>query len=154
MTGMDIELRPAGPADLDRCAGIEQAAFGDEGYNRITLRQFLDIAGDLFTVAAGDAGIMGYALAAPSTEKDLAWLLSVAVDGPYRNLGAGRRLVTHTLARCAAYGFARVRVTVHPDNGPSISVMRSLNFTEIGEEPHYFGPGEPRRILEVAPGEA
>jgi len=121
------------------------------------MRQFLDIAGELFTVAVGDPvtrsggpEVVGYMLASPPGQEQLTWLLSLAVDSTYRRVGIGRRLMLRTLAICRSRGASRVRCTVRPDNRPMLSLARSLNFAEVDEDPHYFGRGKSRKVLELS----
>jgi ribosomal protein S18 acetylase RimI-like enzyme len=153
---MIFELRPAEPGDLYRCTEIEIDSFGDDFYNFTTLRQFLDIAGELFIVAVGEPtrerpepDVLGYAVASPSTQDRLIWGLPLAVDEPYRHLGIGRELMMRTVSTCNLLGASRIRCTVRPDNAPSLSILRSLNFIEVAEDLHYFGRGKARKVLEL-----
>ena len=156
MRSLEVELRPARPSDVLRCFEIERSSFGDDSYSLKTLRQFIEIAGELFIVAEGLAierhgknDILGYHLASPSVQESLIWLLSAAVDAPFRGLGIGRQMLSYSLATCRSLGASHVRCTVHPSNLRALSTLRSLNFTEIREAPHYFGYGKRRKVLEV-----
>jgi [ribosomal protein S18]-alanine N-acetyltransferase len=147
---VEVELRAACPGDLSRCLELETGSFDDDPYNLATLRQFLDVSGELFTVAVDPSNIVGYILAAPSIRERQFWLLSIAVDPPYRCLGIGRRLLVHALETCRSLGASHVRCTVRPDNSSSLSMLRPFDFTEIGEDPDYFGRGKARKVLELA----
>jgi [ribosomal protein S18]-alanine N-acetyltransferase len=144
-----VEIRPAVSSDLDQLVALERLAFGASAYSPATFRQFLDLSGELFPVAWSTSGLLGYALAARSLEPSVAWFLSAAVSPAHRGRGLGRSLGAHMIDRCRAHGLSVIRGTVAPGNGPSLHVLRSLGFIEIGFDPDYFGPGQGRLIVEL-----
>jgi len=150
---MAFTFRAAHPDDLNRCLEIEQASFATP-YTFHTFRQFIDVAGELFIVVAPegrtDSQVVGYGLASMSTDPDLVWALNLAVDRPYRRRGLGHQLTLRLLHGAEQLGASRVRCTVSPDNLPMRAELRSLNFSEVDEDPHYFGLGEARKVMEYA----
>jgi ribosomal protein S18 acetylase RimI-like enzyme/predicted kinase len=149
-----VEIRPAVPADLYRCAEMDRGTYGDDAFNPMALRQFIEVSGPLFAVAVapGEPEVLGYVLAAPSVERELAWLLSIVVDESARGLGVGRQLTTHALDSCRAAGLSHLRATVSPGNSRSLALLRSLGLVEIAEDPDYFGRGESRKVMELSLG--
>jgi ribosomal protein S18 acetylase RimI-like enzyme len=147
---MAATIRAARLADLGRVLVIEQSAFGATAWPWTVFRQHLDLCGELFAVAEASSGVVGYTLAARSAAPDEAWILGAAVEEASRNQGVGRALLTHVIARAGAVGVARLRCTVRPGNAPVEHVMAAVGFTDLAYDPDYFGPGEGRRILELA----
>jgi len=54
--------------------------------------------------------------------------LGIAVDGGWRRLGVGRRLVTHLHAIAAARGARTVRLKVYRSNAAAIALYRSFGY--------------------------
>jgi ribosomal-protein-alanine N-acetyltransferase len=141
-------LRTAVLSDLVGVSALDHAAFGNQAYSRIVLRQFYDLAGAFFVVtpSACDA-LSGYALASPAVTAGEIWLLAMAVRSKDRGRGLGRALAVAVLERARAASVVTVRLTVHPDNQSAIRLYTSLAFCLQGRDETYFGPGEPRLVM-------
>lgn len=62
--------------------------------------------------------------------------LRFAVDGQWRGLGVGRRLITHLHAIASARGAASVRLEVDRDNAPALGLFRSIGYDLRPSLPH------------------
>jgi ribosomal protein S18 acetylase RimI-like enzyme len=134
--------------DLEALARLDRAAFGPGSYSAMTLRQFADVAGPLFSVARVDGKPVGYGLAAPTAAAPgEAWFLSLAVDESHRRQGFGRQLVQEIVDQCDELGFHTIRFTVSADNAPLIKLCSGFGFTLEDEVCGYYGPGEDRLVM-------
>ena len=150
MTDRPITVRAAALADLAAVAEIDREAFGAEPYPPMFFRQAHDLWSDLLRVAAlPDGEVTGYVLAAPSLWRAEGWILSAAVAARHRGLGIATRLTRSILDALAAHGFSRARLTVHPQNLGAVALYRKLGFRARSEDAAYFGPGEPRLLMEA-----
>ncbi|MCD4500299.1 GNAT family N-acetyltransferase [Chromobacterium vaccinii] len=146
-----MQLRQARLSDLPTVFAIEQAVFGSHVYPDFFFRQALDLWPDWFWLAEDETGApAGYALGAPSQRPDELWLLSLALLPSCRGRGAGKALMQAALQAMKPRARS-IRLTVDPAN-PAAALYRKLGFAEIGAEADYFGPGEPRLLLEWQPG--
>jgi ribosomal protein S18 acetylase RimI-like enzyme len=142
-------LRRAAPGDLAALVEVEREVFGTHAYDPAALRQFVELFPDLARVAvAADGSIAGYALGAVAFPERIGWILSVAVVARHRGCGIGAALTAALLAVFDEAGLPRVRLTVAPDNAPARRVYERLGFAVLADLPAYFGPGEPRVLME------
>ena len=97
------------------------------------------------TARAADGSHVGYAIVEMERRIDLpAGLLRLAVAGPYRRHGIGRRLTMAALEAAARQGAPELWLTVAPDNAPARHLYRSLGFAEAAACPvaRWSVPGE------------
>lgn len=140
---------PATGADLAALAALEREVFAHEVYPSFFFRQAHDLWPGWLWIARHEAGpLAGYVLAAPARKPGLAWLLSAATAPADRGRGVGSQLLTALLATLRAEDVRRVRLTVHPQN-PARRLYARHGFQALAEEPDYFGPGEPRLVLQL-----
>ena len=128
---------------------VEKDVYGAHVYPEFFFRQALDLWGDTFLVSGGEDGLLdGYVIGAPCNEPGVMWVLSVAVRKASRGRGIGKTLMREVLAAMRAKGVAAAKLTVHPDNSAA-KLYRDLGFEVVGEDPNYFGEGDPRLIMEL-----
>ncbi|UTH75209.1 GNAT family N-acetyltransferase [Chromobacterium sp. IIBBL 290-4] len=145
-----MKLRQATHADLAAVFAIEQAVFGEHVYPDFFFRQALDLWPSWFWLAVDQADQpAGYLLGAPSQDPAHLWVLSLALLPACRGQGAGKALLQAAMQAMQPRA-ASIRLTVDPAN-PAVGLYRRLGFAEIGREPHYFGPGEARLLMEWQP---
>lgn len=142
-------IRPAAIPDLPAIVGLERASFGADAYPAVFLRQTLDLWPQLIRVADDEPGVLGYALAAPSSAELEGWILAVTVRPDVRGRGIGRALTHGVIERLREDGFRKALLTVHPENTIARELYQDLGFVVVAEDPEYFGPGEPRLRLEL-----
>ena len=83
--------------DLEKAQQLDAEVYGDNAYSYVMLRQFLDIAGELFQVCKDDKGnVIAYGIIASSVSQGSGWLLSLVVS-----LSTGEKAsVSHLLTSC------------------------------------------------------
>lgn len=148
MADLDIDIRPARMDDLEGLRTLDHAVFGDLAYPPFVLRQFFDVYQDGWLVAEEPSGgLAGYSLCVPTLDRQLAWLLGLAVTPEYRNLGIGTRLTLRSLEFLRSLGIPRVHLTVEPANEVAIALYRKIGFSVTTMRHNYLGPGEHRVIM-------
>jgi [ribosomal protein S18]-alanine N-acetyltransferase len=134
--------------DLEEIQQLEAGAYGDNAYSYIMLRQFLDIAGELFRVCKdGQGKVIAYGIVVPSVIQGSGWLLSLVVSLPHRRKGIGTALANQLLHKADLSSLRKLYLTVIPGNDAAISLYERLGFTAEKVEHHYFGPNEDRIVM-------
>ncbi len=132
-------------ADIQR---LDVEAYGDDAYPYFILRQFLDIAGELFQVCKDPEGnVIAYGIIVPSASQGSGWLLSLAVSLPHRRQGIGTELSRRLLDKAKLSSLEKVYLTVAPGNDAAIFLYERLGFTGAKIEHHYFGQSEDRIVM-------
>lgn len=157
LTAEVISTRTAGQAlkrDLVDIQRLDVEVYKDDAYTYFILRQFLDIAGELFQVCKDSEGnVIAYGIIVPSANQGSGWLLSLAVSFPHRRKGIGTELVNQLLAKAKSSSLEKIYLTVEPDNKPAIFLYERLGFIaakvehQYQIERHYFGPDEHRIVM-------
>ncbi len=144
-----MTIRRVEQDDLNDVARIDAEAYGGSSYDRYSIRQLFDVVRPLFLVALAESRVIGYTIGAVVIDNDkTAWVLSLAVGESTRRRGVGRALTVALVGELAARHCDTVRLTVHPNNVPALTLYTQLGFTEVGRETAYFGAGEPRIVME------
>jgi ribosomal-protein-alanine N-acetyltransferase len=141
-----VNTRHAHPADLSALRALEEEVF-DPGYPPVVLRQLLDLFPDLFFAAELDGDVVGYVSGGLSSDRDRAWLLSLAVAPRAKGRGIGRALVETLIEALSATPARDLRLTMDPTNASAAGLYARFGFREAGREEAYFGPGFPRAVL-------
>lgn len=143
-----FNIRNASVADLPVLVALDHATFGDKPYPGFFFRQALELWPDFLLLAESETvELQGYVLAAPATEPDVAWILSLAVDDAARGKGIGKALVQRVVEAMQARQITTVRLTAHPEN-VAVRLYEKLGFSVVSEDPDYFRDSEPRAVLE------
>ena len=142
-----ITIRPVTREDWEGIVSVENARYGDAGYDRYFVRMIPHVFSRTCWVAQGSGEIEGYALGAREDgHPDVGWLLSVVVRNDGRGLGA--RLSRQCVESLEHAGVARTFLTVAPDNVAAIRIYERLGFTRVRFEANYYGPGMDRLLME------
>jgi ribosomal protein S18 acetylase RimI-like enzyme len=150
----DISIRPARYDDLDQLWALDVKVFEQLAYPYFVLRQFFDTVRDCWLVAQHPSGLVGYSLAAPTLDRDLAWMLGLAVAPDFRNRGYGRQLTMESLRLLASMGIPEVRLSVEPENEFALRLYRHVGFSVVERRRDYLGPGEDRLLMARSLGPA
>jgi|GEM_PF-4732562 ribosomal-protein-alanine N-acetyltransferase len=132
-------------ADLGDIAATESEVF-TEPYLFLMLRQLFDLHGSDWMVAELDDAVIGYALILEKGGQAL--LFTLAVTMRLRGRGYGRELLDRAVDSCARMGAQVMHATVRPDNHPARNLFKKVGFVVVEHDDRYFGPGEPRDVLE------
>jgi ribosomal protein S18 acetylase RimI-like enzyme len=146
-----LSIRACGRADLDAVCQIELKCFGDgHALPRIALTQYFDLFESAFALAEVSSEVVGFAVGGIAFGEGprAGWLLDAAVLPNFQGRGVGQAICRYALDRLASAGIQKVRATVAPDNERSLSLLRRLGFAELGIVAGYFGPGQPRLLVE------
>jgi ribosomal-protein-alanine N-acetyltransferase len=144
----EVRIRLATIEDLDRLIPVDREAFGKLAYPVFVLRQLFDVHGDCWLVAEHSTGLVGYALSAPTLDRD-SWLLALAVSAKFRGMGYGRELLRESLKILRKHQIRDLKLTVEPRNHPAISLYLREGFTKKELKKDYLGPGEDRILMEL-----
>jgi ribosomal-protein-alanine N-acetyltransferase len=134
-------IRRAVPADLERLAALEQAAFADPWSGA-------QIAGEIderHALVLVDAGLEAYAVFRHIAGE--AELLRLAVAPPARRRGLGRRLAEEGLAQLRAAGCSACYLEVRTTNRPAIALYEGLDFRRAGTRREYYADGTDALIM-------
>lgn len=135
-------LQPAGLADLDRVARLEQACFGpDDGiFSRRQWRALLTnpLA---FCLLHPDGTALGCWLDAGNGHARWARLYSLAVHPALRGQGWGDRLLEAGFVWMRARGLSVCRAEVRTENAAARRLYARHGFIEQAVLPDYYGPG-------------
>lgn len=135
-------------SDLEEVQRLDVEAYGDDAYSYMTLRQFLDITGELFQVCKDVNGsVIAYGIIAQSANQDSGWLLSLVVSLRHRRKGIGAALTRRLLDKASTYSFREIFLTVATDNNAAISLYKELGFTVVKIEHHYYVQNEDRIVM-------
>jgi len=134
--------------DLEKIQQLDAEVYGDNAYSYVMLRQFLDIAGELFQVCKDDKGnVIAYGIIASSVSQGSGWLLSLVVSLSHRRKGIGVALVSQLLNKASLSSLKKIYLTVVPGNDAAISLYKRLGFTTMKVEYHCFGKNEDRIVM-------
>jgi ribosomal-protein-alanine N-acetyltransferase len=144
-----LTIRQCYIGDLKSVYQLERNIFGLEGYSYLALRQFYDVCGRLFRVAAiSNSTIVGYTIGCPKVYTSDAWILALAVSPHYQQQGIGKKLSYGILKEFTKLEIKRAFLTVRSDNQSAINLYNSIGFSFIAHEKDYFGEDSPRNIMQ------
>jgi len=135
-----VNLRAAGPSDLDAIMALERASFPTDAWSEAMMREELSSRHGWYVVAEEAGRLAGYAgLRAPRGGKD-ADIQTIAIAEAFRGRGRGRMLLTAMLEEAARRGVREVFLEVRADNPVAQALYASEGFTEVGRRPRYYQP--------------
>ena len=147
-----LVIREACVEDLVAVCELDEIVFGRLAYPYFVLRQIFDTHRGELLVADEDGRLLGYSLAVRTTTAQLGWFLGLGVDPAYRYRGLGARLALASLTVLHNVGISRVLLCVDAKNVSAVGLYHKLGFHLVDEIDDYFGPGEPRQVLELSLG--
>jgi [ribosomal protein S18]-alanine N-acetyltransferase len=148
MTGPSVTLPPdvvieaLGPADIARCAALEQQLFaGEEPWSAAAFLQELRAGHNTYLAARIGGELVGYGGIAvvgrpPDAEAEIH---TIGVDPAYQGRGIGRALL-HGLLAAADALHATVFLEVRTDNEPARALYDSEGFAVVGLRRNYYRP--------------
>jgi ribosomal protein S18 acetylase RimI-like enzyme len=142
-----LEIRKPDLAEISELVALDERIFIEDCYNAVVLRQFYDLAGDLFHVACANFALVGYSLALPSAIQGEGWFVTLGVLSSHRRRSIGRSLAQATLHEAKLAGLTTLRVTVARTNSASRNLFNELGFFPEADEEDYFGVGKHRIVM-------
>jgi ribosomal protein S18 acetylase RimI-like enzyme len=142
-------VRPVTVEDLSPLCDLDKLVFGDLAYPYFVWRQHFDVHRDDLLVAEECGQLRGYSFAVRSSTTGIGWFLGLGVEPTSRRLGHGRRLAEASLRRLGSQRVERVLLSVARGNVAAVGLYRQLGFHPIDDVDDYFGPGEPRQLMEL-----
>ncbi len=128
----EVEVRPAGPADLPDIARLDQAAFGPIwSYSEHVFRSVLGTEA-LFLLAREKGATVGYILCTTHPEQR-AHVVRVAISPEHQGRQIGVRLLAEALAALWTRGVEWVSLNTQEENRRSQRLYRWFGFRPTGE---------------------
>lgn len=140
--GMEPDFIPA-------VSVIDREVFASTAYPRLFFRQAFDLYPGTCFVALASQIIVGYCLGASAANHNQGWILSIAVSEDYRQQGYGSALLSVTVNALRDIKCKEVLLSVHPENISAKKLFEKCGFRFHKHEAEYFGPKEPRDILQI-----
>lgn len=132
---------------LEEVAALEREAFGPEALTTGCLALYAH-SGAIFAIRE-NGKLTAEALILANLDDTGALLFSLAVAGPCRRAGRGRRLMEAVFQALRETGRTFLRLTVDPGNRAACSLyLDRLGFSRIAEIPDCLGPGQHRLLLQ------
>lgn len=131
-------VRGVSRGDIPALGAIHAACFGEEAWDEISIRGWIEHPQGFSSIARRGAGgaPLGFALALCTG--DDAELLSIAVDPAARRGGVGRGLLDHLDSQAEGLGLDRWLLEVACDNDPALGLYHRLGFSRIGRRRAYY----------------
>ena len=129
--------------DLDRILEIEAASFGPDAYDRNLFAEYTRKCGGLFLVAEWGTKVCAYSITAisPSTTRNRAELVSVAVDPAFLGKGAASALMDSTVRRLRRRGVTRLGLMVKVTNQRARAFYAKYGFRTLRRVAGYYEDG-------------
>lgn len=144
-----FRIRSADQGDLAELASLDRSIFHDLAYPQFVLRQLFDVHRGYWLVVDHAAGLLGYSLGVPTSDRASGWLLGLAVRTEHRRQGYGRALTLASVDLLRATSVGSVNLTVEPGNIAATALYREVGFTMSDLRYDYFGPGEHRLLMSL-----
>ena len=144
--GGRFSFRPVRALDLDLASSVHRESFvplGERSWTRQDLGELLaspGVSGQFVQIDGQDVGFALYRVVADEAE-----LLTIAVNGDRRRLGAGRALLGTIIALARAEGARILFLEVGVDNQSALALYAQMGFQLIGRRASYYERrGSPR----------
>lgn len=166
----DVNLRPAGRADLLAVFRIEKAVF-PQPWPFAAFERLLDVPAFLVAERTNaDPGpgeepvgrdgdprgqVLGYIVGdvTPNNRRKVGHIKDLAVRPDEQGQGLGRILLETGLSRLAGAGASVVRLEVRASNEPARSLYESVGFDVVRQVPRYYEDGETAIVMLLEFGE-
>ena len=121
----NIKIRKVVKDDLTRIFELEEEAFKPMHYPLFVLRQFYDIAPDLFFVAVDALNqIKGYCFGGIDYDNKIGWVFALAVTKPAQKKKIGQRITLKLVTEFKNKNINTIQLTTTPDNGAAIHLCK------------------------------
>ncbi|TQL70244.1 ribosomal-protein-alanine N-acetyltransferase [Nocardioides albertanoniae] len=144
-----MNVRPAGPADVEAIAGLETEAFPEDAWTPDYLQ--VAIEGKMPTVSIlvaddGDGVVVGHALV--SVVYEIAELQRIATAAAHRRRGIARALLDAGLELARVAGAERLLLEVREDNLGALAFYDGAEFAEIDRRERYYRDGATAVVMQ------
>lgn len=134
-------VRPAGAADVEAVARLEQECLGADAWSEGLVRQ--GVLGDLptitYLVAEVEGDVVGHAVT--SSAGDIAELQRIAVDEEHRRRGIAGALLAGVVDAARRTPADRLLLEVREDNAGALAFYAGQGFVAIDRRPRYYADG-------------
>jgi len=134
-------IRPAGAADVESVARLEQECLGTDAWSEGLVRE--GVLGDLptitYLVAEVDGDVVGHAVT--SSAGDIAELQRIAVAPSHRRQGVAASLLAGVVDAARRTPADRLLLEVREDNRGALTFYAGQGFVEIDRRPRYYSDG-------------
>ncbi|MFN4294566.1 MAG: GNAT family N-acetyltransferase [Thermoflexales bacterium] len=144
-TSEPFTIARAGLLDLPSIWRVEQAAFGSDAYDLLTLLGLALTPGMVRLKAVGDARMVGFVAGEINKREGCGWIITIAVHPRAQGRGIGAALL---LAAERALGASRVKLTVRRSNARAISLYERCGYAWVNTYRRYYHDGEDGLVME------
>ncbi len=143
---MEITFRLMNPQDIDEVYRINKESFTTDAWSRESIEREFTLPYSHKYVAETGGKVIAYAFL--WLIEGEAFIMSLAVDKRYRNLGIGKKLLGHIHKEVE--GRAKVvQLDVRKSNLPAIRLYRSMGYRVVRERPKFYSDGETAFVMEL-----
>lgn len=143
-----MRIRLATTKDLDGMMNIEELCFGDERFDRGTIRAYMSREDAFAIVAADETGIVGAAMGMVSTRLGFGRIGSVAVLGEHRGKGLGKMLLDACEKEFRRRGVTRFMLEVSVDNYEAVRLYEANGYQTKGVIKGYYSQEKDAYFME------
>lgn len=143
-----MKIRLATLKDLDGMMNVEELCFGDERFDRGTVKAYISRKDAFAMVAVDGKDTIGAAMATVSTRLGCGRIGSVAVLDSHRGRGQGRRLLVACEKEFLRRGVARLMLEVAVDNADAVRLYEGSGYRIVGVVEGYYSNGKDAYIME------
>lgn len=149
MQSGNLIIRQASPADVPMLNALERETYALESYPSALFYQAIAQWPKYTIVATQSNRVLGYLLAAPSSNNDELWIMSLLIHTQARGQGIGAQLVKHLMNQMSASSppFKHVKLSVSPTNHAAIALYKKMGFSHDCRMNDFLGPGEHRLLM-------
>jgi len=145
-----MNVRPAGPGDVDAVAALEAVAFPADAWPAGYLSEAVAglLHGTVLHVAEADGIVVGHAIT--SIVFEIAELQRIAVAPEERRRGIAGELLEAVRAEATGRGAERLLLEVRDTNAGALAFYERAGFVEIDRRPRYYRNGDTAIILQLS----
>ncbi len=144
-TSEPFAIARAGLFDLLSIWRVEQAAFGSDAYDLLTLLGMALTPGMVRLKAVVDARMIGFVAGEINKREGCGWIITIAVHPRAQGRGIGKVLL---LATERALGAPRIKLTVRRSNTRAISLYERCGYAWVNTYRRYYHDGEDGLVME------
>lgn len=133
---MTLEIRPAGPADIDAIVAIERSSFSVPWTREVLLPELQEDDRHQPVLALLQGEPVGFALV--WVIADERHLVNFAVDPAHRRKGIGRRMLSGIIDRAREEGANLVTLEVRSTNDEARELYLDFGFIDVALRPRYY----------------
>ncbi len=143
-----VEIRLATLEDLDGMMRIEELCFGDERFDRGTVRAYLTRRDAFALVATAEDRVVGASMGMVSTRLGCGRIGSVAVVDTHRGKGIGKMLLNACEEEFRKRGITHFLLEVGVDNSDAVKLYETNGYISKGVISGYYSKGRDAFFME------